>query len=227
MPVRSIPRNYRSLTGRLNNTRHQGSVAFESTLERDFYLLLDFDVTVTSFEEQPVQIKFVDSANTSRTYTPDVLVYYRGDLLSAEAPLPTLYEVKYRDDLRAHWSEYRAKFKAAKRYARQQGWCFRLITEREIRTPLLKNVKFLREYRRRVFDQADRLRLLTVLEEQGTTEVENLLLRLNPTHAMQAQLLPLLWHLVAVRKIAVDLSAPLTMRSRLWLPGSTQAYSDD
>jgi hypothetical protein len=54
-----------------------------------------------------------------------------------------LYEVKYRDDLRAHWQDYRSKFKAARRYACTQGWVFRLITEREIRTPYLKNATFL------------------------------------------------------------------------------------
>ncbi len=55
MPVRSIPRNYRSLTAKVNNARNRVAVAFESMLERDFYLLLDFDSTVASFEEQPPQ----------------------------------------------------------------------------------------------------------------------------------------------------------------------------
>ena len=42
MPVRTIPKNYRNLTGLVPNTRTSGMTAFESTLERDFLLLLDF-----------------------------------------------------------------------------------------------------------------------------------------------------------------------------------------
>jgi hypothetical protein len=42
---------------------------------------------------------------------------------------------------------YRPKFRAAQRYARQQGWRFRLVTERHMRTPYLENAKFLRPYR--------------------------------------------------------------------------------
>jgi hypothetical protein len=44
MPVRTIPKNYRNLTGLVPNTRTSGMTAFESTLERDFLLLLDFDL---------------------------------------------------------------------------------------------------------------------------------------------------------------------------------------
>ena len=36
MPVRTIPKNYRNLTGLVPNTRTSGMTAFESTLERDF-----------------------------------------------------------------------------------------------------------------------------------------------------------------------------------------------
>ena len=226
MPVRSIPRNYRSLTGRVNNARNQVTVAFESALERDFYLLLDFDSTVASFEEQPVRIDYEYPAGTRRTYTPDVLVYYRAEPAVVRTPPPALCEVKYREDLRAHWDEYKPKFKAAKRYARQQCWVFRLVTEREIRTPYLKNVKFLREYQRRVVDRGDCCRLLAAMAEQGETDAKALLTKLSPTPDVYARLLPVLWHLVAVGQIGANLVVPLTMRSALWPRLPIQAGSD-
>jgi len=61
MPVRTIPKNYRSLTGLVPNTRTQSMTAFESSLERDFLLLLDFDPDVECFEEQPVKIIYHDA----------------------------------------------------------------------------------------------------------------------------------------------------------------------
>jgi hypothetical protein len=48
MPVRTIPKNSRSLTGKVVDFQSHRAVAFESALERDFYVLLDFDPTVRS-----------------------------------------------------------------------------------------------------------------------------------------------------------------------------------
>jgi TnsA-like endonuclease N terminal/TnsA endonuclease C terminal len=216
VPVRSIPKNYRSLTGKVIDFRSQSAVAFESALERDLYLLIDFDDAVARFEEQPVTIPYRDPAGVSRTYTPDVLVYYHSGLADQQDRQPVLYEVKYRDDLRANWGDYKPKFKAARRYARVQGWTFRLITEREIRTPYLKNAKFLREYRHRTLDSGDCCRVLAMLAERCETDPEALLVALSDDRWERARLLPVLWQLIAVRQAGADLTVPLTMRSRIW-----------
>src|SRR5690606_15254212 len=55
----------------------------------------------------------------------------------------TLYEVKYRSELKEHWPDLKPKFKAALQFARSKGWRFKLITEMEIRETSLKNAKFL------------------------------------------------------------------------------------
>src|SRR5919197_4727077 len=79
MPVRTVPKNSRSLTGLVPNPRTQAMTAFESSLERDFLLLLDFDPDVELYEEQPLKITYHDEAGQRRTYTPDVLVRYRAE----------------------------------------------------------------------------------------------------------------------------------------------------
>src|SRR5919109_3163101 len=175
MPVRIIPKNSRSLTGLVLNTRTQSMAVFESSLERDFLLLLDFDLDVECYEEQPVKIVYHDANGRRRTYTPDVLVRYRTDRLQARHTKPLLCEVKYRDDLRQHWAEYRPKFRAAARYARQQGWRFRLVTERSIRTPYLDNVKFLRSYQAMAINASSRTWLLNTLVALGETTPARLL----------------------------------------------------
>ena len=121
MPARIVPKNYRNLTGLVYNSRTSTMTAFESPLERDSLLLLDFDPNVECFEEQPVKILYQDDNGRPHTYTPDVLVRFRSDSTGASGPTSVLYEVKYRDDLRQHWREYKVKFKAACRYARGQG----------------------------------------------------------------------------------------------------------
>src|SRR5215510_4434772 len=170
MPVRTIPKNYRSLTGLIPNTRTQSMTAFESTLERDFLLLLDFDPDVEFYEEQPLTITYYDETGQRRTYTPDVLVRYRPACVEVGRSKLHLCEVKYRDDLRQHWTEYRPKFRAAQRYARQQGWRFRVVTERHVRTPYLDNVKFLGSYRVMHVDNAHQAQLLRLLSQVQETE---------------------------------------------------------
>ncbi len=217
MPVRTVPKNYRSLTGLVPNTRTQSMTAFESSLERDFLLLLDFNPDVEFFEEQPVKIVYHDANGRRRTYTPDVLVRYRNDRPQARHIKPLLCEVKYRDDLRQHWVAYRPKFRAAQHYARQQGWRFHVVTERHVRTPYLENVKFLRPYRTLPGNDAYRTQLLSTLATLEATDPASLLAAVCQDRWQQAQLLPMLWQLVATRQIGADLSQPLTMQSCLWL----------
>jgi TnsA endonuclease-like protein len=211
--------------GRSSTSRVIRAIAFESALERDFYVLLDFDPTVTHFEEQPVTIAYPDPVGVRHTYTPDVLVHYRPE--SQRPHRTVLYEIKYRDDLRAHWHDYRSKFKAARRYARTQGWDFRLITEREIRTSYLKNAKFLRPYRDRDPDRGDRHRILACLAVQGETSPETLLASVSSDRWEHARLLPVLWSLVALGEIGADLTVALTMHSCLWSLDRVEERSDD
>lgn len=46
MPVRTIPKNYRNVTGIAASSRAGGAAQFESTLERDFLALLEFSPDV-------------------------------------------------------------------------------------------------------------------------------------------------------------------------------------
>jgi hypothetical protein len=217
MPVRRVSKNSRSLTGLVPNTRTSSMTAFESSLERDFLLLLDFDPDVEFYEEQPVQIVYYDDTGRRRTYTPDVFVRYRPASSPTTSTKPLLCEVKYREDLRQHWTVYRPKFRAAQRYARQQGWRFRLVTERHVRTPYLDNVKFLRPYRALPVNAHHQSQLLDTLLGLREAEPATLLAAVSQDRWHQAQLLSTLWQLVATRQVHTDLGQPLTMRSRLWL----------
>lgn len=143
MPVRKIPKNYRNVTGITAARKADGPAQFESTLERDFLTLLEFSPEVRQFEVQPVALSWQDGAR-ERRYTPDALVRFRHQ--HGTEPTPLLYEVKYRADLRADWAELRPKFRAAVRFAKAQSWRFKLVTEREIRTPYLDNARFLLPY---------------------------------------------------------------------------------
>jgi hypothetical protein len=76
MPVRKIKPGRFAITGRYPSIKTQSSHQFESSLERDFLTLLEFDEDVRSYEVQPVTI-FYWHTNKQARYTPDIAVYSR------------------------------------------------------------------------------------------------------------------------------------------------------
>lgn len=214
MPVRQIPKNYRNVTGILASAKSNGQAQFESTLERDFLTLLEFSPDVRSFEVQPVVLRWRDGG-CDRRYTPDVLAHYESpDGLETTA---VLYEVKYRDDLRRQWSETRPRLKMGMRFARAQGWRFKVVTDTEIRTPLLENARFLLPFVRQGPPPAADMELLDrTLMRLDAAKVGELLVAACRDEWNRARLLPTLWYLVGTRHFGAELNAPLNMGSLLW-----------
>lgn len=216
MSVRRIPKNYQGVTGAIASETNNSLVYFESLLERDLFLILDFDLNVLRYDEQPVSIEYKDMNNKKRTYTPDVLIVYRNDIVPAKDMLPMLCEVKPAEKIQKNMAEYEEKFNAAREYSKKKGWIFKILTEREIRTDHLENVKFLNRYRRMDVSGDDQDLIINAIYEMRETNPESLLLALSYNKWRRAELLPCLWHLISMRMIGSDLNMPLTMQSRIW-----------
>ncbi len=204
MPVRSIPRSHRSVTGR-QPVDGQKSVAVESSLERDFVLLCRFEPDFAGIEEQPVMIPVPGG----RRYIPDFLVTWR------EPRPPDLVEVKYQADLAAQTDILRPKFAAAEAYGRDRGWQFRVATDKDIRTPRLANATFLLPFRFRPADPGRALRLTRALQALGSATPEQVLAAAFPEAEGRLQALPVLWHLIATFRVQTNLDEELTMTSTL------------
>lgn len=214
MPARRIPKNHLVVTGRHASARSaDGSADFESTLEKEHMLLLDFDTRVERYEAQPVRIE----VGGSRHYTPDLLVTFGADTAGVR-PSPELVEVKTRADLVKHAAAYRDKFEAARIYAEQRGWRFLIRTEVDIRTPRLEAVKFLRRYRsvEPAIEHAEVL-LQTLRSQQGRCAAHHLVECVTNSDDERALLYTALWHLVATRQIMLDMDAGIRPDSPLWL----------
>lgn len=212
MSVRKIPKNYRNVTGIAAASKSGGSAQFESTLERDFISLLEFLPEVKSIDMQPVKIEWFDADGCRRSYTPDVFV----EFIESDGKRPWLCEVKYRSELLEKWGEFRPKFKASIRFAKAQGWRFKIVTEREVRTPHLVNARFLTGYRRVNPDAGIMQDIVGCLKKMHETTPRDLIEAMRTDSTGQAQMIGVLWHLVATFRIGADLQKPLTMKSRIW-----------
>lgn len=148
--TREIRPTDRSITGLLKVSPDQPHVPFESSLERDFAILMTGRMGVASIEAQPVTIRYLDEFGTERTYTPDFLVTrYRHELEYRETGLHTmLVEVKYTSELEGKdQPALLQKFKHAKQWAESKGWTFGVFSENEIRTTELERARELLPYR--------------------------------------------------------------------------------
>lgn len=210
---RKLGTSRRSLTGRLV-TCTGDAATFESSLERDWLIVLDFDPNVRAIQVQPFTLLY-DLGNGSGRYTPDVLVEVGEPGRDADT---IVYEVKPADELRENWDKYRTRFKATWRYCRSNGWRFKVVTERHIRTPLLDNARFLRRYRGQPSHRVTCEQLLYTMRILGRTTPQALLAAAYWSADSRLAAIPMLWKMVACRQVAADLSRPLTMTCEIWLP---------
>lgn len=210
-PARRIRPNPRSLTGK--TATGGSSVAFESSLERDWTILLDFDEDVRGYIDQPFTLSYTHEGEEHH-YTPDYLADF--GRLSGKSKR-VVYEVKFREELRKKWQEHYPRFRAANHHCRARGWTFTILTDVEIRTPYLENVKFLRSYTKITERKDTCTRLLNALEAQGRTTPNKLLASVCDSEQARLDVLPMLWSLIATRRIACDLHQDVTMNSCIFL----------
>lgn len=216
MSVRRIPKNHIHVTGRHAALKSDGDADFESLLEAEHLLLLDHDPSVLGYHVQPVLIPVV---GVPRGYVPDVFVEFRPDE-DGVIPNPELREVKSTLDLEKNATKYAPKFEAARTYCEQRGWLFRIITEKDIRVPRLDNVKFVRAYENQEHPPPMVDEVLKRMSDMGPVDSLTLLNRLSSDLDEQLQWLPVIWHLVAKRKIDVNWDLKFGASVQLWPAGS-------
>lgn len=215
-PVRSIKPTKRSVSG-VFPFRGEGGIPYESMLERDFLLRTEFSPNVMAIVPQPVLIPFVTNGRTFN-YTPDFLVYYRlGESDFENYPKPLLVEVKPEKAWRENWRDWLSKWKAAWRYAKEQGWEFHIFDESRIRDSAFYNIQFLERYERMSFPPEDSAWIIDSVRQMGVAPVHYLL----ATHSCgfyRGQTISHLWHLIATRRLECDIRMPLNEFLEVWVP---------
>jgi hypothetical protein len=216
VPVRKIPRSYQHATGLIATDKSDQSTAYESGNEYGCQKLIGFNLNVLKYEEQPVKIQFKGEDGKQHSYTPDILVHYRTDIAPAKNWKPLLVEVKDRSTLFKEWHELKPKFRAARRYGRERGCEFTVITDREIWTPYLRNVILLLEFRWLPIDEVYTNLLLETLSEVGESTPQSLLSTITEDRNKVGEMIPALWQLIANYEIGTNLEELLTMSSPIW-----------
>ncbi len=201
MPVRKIPKNYRSVTGTFASLKNNRNVFYESLLERDFFLTLEFDKTVESYEEQPLQIQY-DRYGKKTNYTPDCLVHYNnGDI-------PCIVEVKFSDEVKEKKVFFKYKFEQVEEYLANNDMNFKLFTELDIDEIYLENIKFIYNYS--VIRNKSKIEELKKKFTMYSEVVyQDFLNSYSNSKFEQAEIIPYIWYLVLTDFLEINLFKPI------------------
>ena len=207
---RKIRANHRSVTGWLANMPGEETIPFESTLERDCAYLASFDERVFSIRAQPHTIIYRTASGRMSRYTPDYEIEYEKNGNKHKV----LVEVKEIKTLKEDMPLLRPKFSAARDYCKEHGGRFVVLTENQLRAPLIKNVRFLYGIRmKRQTDVIARLGLLKQLRSLLPMSMDEILNLNGPDKFERASIQTLLWGLIAENSVYIDLSEPILLNS--------------
>lgn len=218
MKKRKIGYTYGSVSGYFA-FRKQKSIAFESTLERDLLTLLEFNDSVEDVIEQPLTIEYVNHNGKTVTYTPDFLVYFKepdASLLRVQRK-PLLIEVKPTEKLQKHFQELKPRFKVAVQYAHANDMIFKIYDERRIRTRYLKNIIFLKRYKKFKYQEEDENLILSYIHSVGNIPVEYVLEALAVTKEQKALMLSNIWSLLSHKKLLCRFDKTLNLQTEVWI----------
>lgn len=140
-PQRKITKSYRSVTGHFPSIKNNKSIAFESKLESEFFLTLEFDDNVATYQEQP-QIEIILD-NKTTTYSADCYIQRPKGSLNRNA----LVEVKYTTELEKEKEYFDKKFKSIAAATDKLDLDFIIYTELLYPPEYITNLKFLYRYR--------------------------------------------------------------------------------
>lgn len=206
MSTRSIKKSYISVTGYFSSYKNKRQINFESKLEHDFYLLLEFDRTVTSYQEQPFKIYYIYQEK-KRRYTPDTLVNYIDGTQKVFEVKPIF---KIQNDI-----ELQEKIELQKQTIKEEkNLELSIFTDANIDKIYMDNIKiiynfaFIKENKEIEYKIKNELLKLNI-----QIQIKELLDRITNNQSDRLKYIPYVWNLVFHNPRCVDFTRKITMAS--------------
>lgn len=201
-PVREFPsyRGQRNWPGLWWSATSGTHVGYESWLERDHAMALDFDSDVVALASQPFWLGFDDEEGRRRWHAPDFFARRR-DGTAVVVDCRPHGRIRPRDS---------AAFAATAGACAAVGWDYRRVGELD---PVwVANLRWLAGYRHARFadpEVAERLLAVFVLPRPLLAGVELV--------GSRMAVLPVVFHLLWHRRLRTELTAPLSEASAVWV----------
>ncbi len=204
-PVRKVRSNGVTIVGLVSSKKNTG-VQFESSLEENFLYMLSFDDGVSGYISQPVKISYTDQTGTERTYVPDYLVEYHG------SP-SVLFEVKTKEWIKHNRQVHKRNNEAAKKFSAEKNWGFRVITDKELRTEFVHNIRRLFRFQDYPINPVSEDFIRDKLRSGGMP-IEELVRQAKDSGPL---ILATIWAMLFEKKLQGNMLKRLTMKTRVKL----------
>ncbi|MEQ8239466.1 MAG: TnsA endonuclease N-terminal domain-containing protein [Cyclobacteriaceae bacterium] len=211
-PVREFGLKYRSLSGKYFSKKNNRLISFESSLENDFAEILEFDSAVVRYVEQPARINFEKT-----WYHPDFFVIYDDAKRINEGIKNAYYEVKYASEIKTLGIKGQRRFEKIKASIDEMGFEFKIVTDNEIRTDFLKNIKFLGYYKYKPTDPIIRELVMDIARTETFFNPNDIKTLIPGGMYEKAHAIFVIWNLVANQILTCDLRSLLNMETEIWL----------
>jgi len=205
---RKLQKNYRSITGHFPSVKNNKSIAFESKLESELFLSLEFDDNIESYLEQPQITITVDGKE--KPYHADCFI----KMFDGSKRRNTIVEAKYTTDLNKEKNKeaYEKKFKAATITANGMGMDFLVYTELSHSHTYIFNLDFLYRYKTQPREKKYDSQIKHILSKSPMLAIDIAKkISTNPTEYMIVS--NAIWGLVANKELSTDLGKELNMNS--------------
>lgn len=127
-----------SIRGKAESKKMNTMIHWESTLERDFIKILEFDPNIIFYDSQATMIEYIFNGKELK-YFPDFKVITKDSEV-------IIFEVKPKSKLNLF--ENQIKFQVGRMYSEDMGWNYKVVTEDHIRPGnLIENLTLLSEVR--------------------------------------------------------------------------------
>jgi hypothetical protein len=206
MLMRKIRKSHISVTGYFSSYKNKRQINFESKLEHDFYLLLEFDETIKSYQEQPFKVYYIYQ-DKKRRYTPDTLVNYI-DSTQKIFEVKPMFKIKNDIELQEKIELQKQKIKEEKNLE------LLIFTDENMNKIYMNNIKIIYNFAFIKINKEiqDKIRK-ELLKLDVPIAVKNLLDRLTNTKADRLKYIPYLWNLVFNNLECMDFTKKITMAS--------------
>jgi hypothetical protein len=204
--MRKIKKSHISVTGYFSSYKNKRQINFESKLEHDFYLLLEFDETVKSYIEQPFKVYYIYQ-DKKRRYTPDTLVNYVDGTQKVFEVKP-IFKIQNDAELQEKIELQKQKIKEEKNLE------LFIFTDANIDRIYMDNIKIIYNF---VFikenkEIQDKIRN-ELLKLNVSLSIKELLDRLTSNQSDRLKYIPYLWNLVFNNPQCIDFTKKITMAS--------------
>lgn len=214
--ARKIPVQTRSVAGYFYSFKNKRNIDFESQLEKKFYLTFEFDDKIETYQEQPVKINAVLNGRKI-SYFPDCIIYFKPELRQK----PLLIEIKYAKEIKEKKEKIINKIKVVSKYSKENGFVFKIYTDKRLDEIYIDNIKFLYRY----FEKpklngryaAYENKIFEILTGSGGIAINGLLDYIAENNIEKMTILPLVWHLTCRKILLTDLNKPLSNSSLITL----------